>query len=311
MPKNPLAEIFGFPASDMSDVAKRHREMRLCPFHNSSGLTCTKNSAIDPMGVCTVYNGNEMAVTCPIRLRQDLLIVKDAADFFFPGKRAIPLTEVRLNDRYGKSAGNIDIVLVTLDDEGNVTDFGAVEVQAVYISGNVSKAFKKYMENPEQNYAMEWPARNYPKPDYLSSSRKRLAPQLIYKGGILHAWKKKSAVVVHSSFFRELPPLPEVDAADADIAWLIYDLVRDSTLGQYRLVRTAIRYTKFKDALDTITTPAPGTVEDFVNSLQQRVKKGKFMGQPPGSELPPLVEPSLTAFEEENSENEYNHDNGE
>ena len=33
---------------------------------------------------------------------------------------------------------------------------------------------------------MDWSSQhNYPNPDYLSSSRKRLAPQLIYKGGIL------------------------------------------------------------------------------------------------------------------------------
>ena len=35
---------------------------------------------------------------------------------------------------------------------------------------------------------------NYPRPDYLSSSRKRLAPQLIFKGGIFNTWKKKTAL---------------------------------------------------------------------------------------------------------------------
>jgi len=37
---------------------------------------------------------------------------------------------------------------------------------------------------------------NYPRPDYLSSSRKRLAPQLIFKGGIINAWGKKTAVAL-------------------------------------------------------------------------------------------------------------------
>lgn len=58
------------------------------------------------------------------------------------------------------------------------------------------------MKDPESNYAMQWPAKNYPKPDYLSSSRKRLAPQLIYKGGILNQWGKKMAVADHHELFK-------------------------------------------------------------------------------------------------------------
>jgi len=77
---------------------------------------------------------------------------------------------------------------------------------------------------------MEWPAKNYPKPDYLSSSRKRLAPQLIFKGGILHQWQKKMAVVVHRGFFDELPELETVNEEQAEIAWFVYDLKRDSEL---------------------------------------------------------------------------------
>src|SRR3990167_2156345 len=65
---------------------------------------------------------------------------------------------------------------------------------------------------------------NYPRPDYLSSSRKRLAPQLLFKGGILHSWKKKIAVALNKSFFATLPKLKQVSKSDADIAWLIYDL---------------------------------------------------------------------------------------
>lgn len=62
-------------------------------------------------------------------------------------------------------------------------DFGAIEVQAVYISGNVRKAFKEYMKDPVTTHTMSWPSKNYPTPDYLSSSRKRLVPQLIFDQG--------------------------------------------------------------------------------------------------------------------------------
>jgi hypothetical protein len=173
MPKNPLAEVFGYPVANMSQDAINHRQGRLCPFHNPSGLNCTKSSATDPLGVCSVFEGDRLVVTCPVRLRQDLVILADAARFFFPNEqRYVALTEARLKDRNGKSAGNIDIVLAALDEHQKVKDFGAIEVQAVYISGNVRKAFSQYMKDPSTTYAMEWPRKNYPSPDYLSSSRK-------------------------------------------------------------------------------------------------------------------------------------------
>ncbi len=300
MPKNPLAEVFGYPADNLSPEASRHRQGRLCPFHNSSGLNCTKNSATDPLGVCTVFDGDELAVTCPIRLRQDLLIVSDAARFFFSqAQRYLALTEVRLNDKYGKSAGNIDIVIAALNTEGELQDFGALEVQAVYISGNVSRAFKKYMKDPAINHALTWPAKNYPKPDYLSSSRKRLAPQLIYKGGILHAWKKKMAVAVHRAFFDTLPTMPEVASGEAEIAWLIYELVYSEILHRYQLKLDQTKYTRFSDALAVITTPQAGHITDFEKSLRERIRKGQVMGHPLPSEVTPDTEPLPDIFSDD------------
>jgi len=271
MPKNPLAEVFGYPVDNMTQDAINHRHGRLCPFHNSSGINCTKSSATDPIGVCSIFEGNKIVATCPVRFREDFQIVSDAADFFFPGSKYVALTEARLKDMYGKSAGNIDIVIASIDKNGEIMDFGAVEVQAVYITGNVRNVFEKYMENPKANYGMEWPAKNYPSPDYLSSSRKRLAPQLIYKGGILHKWGRKMAVVVDENFFDQLPELKEVDKEFADIAWMIYGFQRNK--GRYALKRKGIRYTHFEDALTTITTPNVGDVNNFLGYLKDRIVK--------------------------------------
>ena len=74
--------------------------------------------------------GDQTAITCPIRFRQNWIIADDAASFFFPaGSKWTSLTEVRLNDKNAKSAGNIDVVLAAYDEFGRVTDFGALEVQ--------------------------------------------------------------------------------------------------------------------------------------------------------------------------------------
>lgn len=188
MSNQPLAEVFGYPIDNQSPEATRHREKRLCPFNNKVP-NCTKDKASDPLGVCSVLEGNGVAITCPIRFREDWIIADDAAAFFFSSDaRWTSLVEVRINDKEGKSAGNIDVVLVSYDDRGKVIGFGSVEVQAVYISGNVRAPFEHFMQNPSAQLDMDWTGRpNYPRPDYLSSSRKRLAPQLLFKGGILHA----------------------------------------------------------------------------------------------------------------------------
>jgi hypothetical protein len=278
---NPLAEVFGYPVDNLSLAADRHRTYRLCPFNNKVP-NCTKDKANDPLGVCTISDGANLAITCPTRFRQDWLIAVDAAAFFFPpGSTWTSLTEVRLKDADGESAGNIDIVLVAYNDRGQVIDFGALEIQAVYISGNVRRPFEHYMEDPNSRTDMNWTGANSPRPDYLSSSRKRLAPQLIYKGGILKAWNKKIAVAIHSGFFATLPKFPtQQDSVGADMAWLVYDLVRNPLENFHQLTMAQTVYTEFEKALLRITTPQVGSIEKFIDHLQSKLDE-KLDGNPP------------------------------
>lgn len=262
MAGQPLAEVFGFPPDNLSSDAERYRENRLCPYNNKVP-SCTKDKAENPLGVCSVKSGVDAVITCPIRFRQDWLIAEDAAKFFFPaGTRWTSLTEIRLNDKHSESAGNIDLVLVAYDGAGRLTDFGALEVQAVYISGNVRRPFEYYMHDPASRYNMQWTGQV--RPDFLSSSRKRLAPQLIYKGGIINGWGKKLAVAIDRSFYATLPALTEVDQNIADMAFFVYDLQLDTAQKRYRLVRHKTLYTLFAPSLATITTPEAGPVEDFI-----------------------------------------------
>jgi Restriction endonuclease NotI len=129
---------------------------------------------------------------------------------------------------------------------------------------------------------MDWTSQHfYPHPDYLSSSRKRLAPQLIYKGGILHAWGRKQAVAVDSNFFRTLPVMEEVDQSEAEMAWLVYDLQLDQQLNRYRLVRSKTVYTRFDSALDKLTKAEPGDMQIFLEHLQERLDEKLESGSAP------------------------------
>lgn len=266
----PLGEIFGFPIDNKSDRAKRYRVNKLCPYNNIVS-NCTKNSIEFPLGVCSLNHKAKQVIICPIRFREDWTIVSDAANFIFEGKATwTHVGEVRLKDKHGKSAGNIDYVLVSYDDKGRVLDFGSLEVQAVYISGNLTGPFTAYLEN--QSAEFNWnQAFKYPKPDYLSSSRKRLIPQIIAKGSILKQWNKKQVVALQTSFFNTLPALPEFDKSESDFAFFLYDLVPDKRTKVLSLKLQRIVYTKFANALEQIAKFEAGSVGQFTEILQKKL----------------------------------------
>ena len=161
-PLQPLAEVFGHLIDDKSAKGIRYRSNRLCPFNNKVP-NCTKDKAKDPLGVCSIFHDSDPVITCPIRFREDWLITDDAASFFFKDTASwSSLTEVRLSDVHGKSAGNIDVVLVAYDEKSKICNFGALEVQAVYVSGNVREPFEYYMENPKIHAKMDWSSQPNP-----------------------------------------------------------------------------------------------------------------------------------------------------
>lgn len=267
-----MAEVFGFPISNEGGKAQRYRRLKLCPFGNVSP-NCTKDKAEAPLGVCSVFYNNDKVITCPVRFREDWLIVENAANFAFPSNAHwTALSEIKLKDLDGQSAGNIDYVVVRYDPITKIIlDFVSVEVQGVYISGNLRNAFENYINNPSPDF--EWRGKNYPHPDYLSSSRKRLIPQMLSKGGIFKAWGKKQCVVIQVSFYNTLPELPEVPIEQADIAWFLYDLKLDTDTNEYHLVLIRIVYTEFSEALNRVITPRVGRIEDFIGELQEKFEE--------------------------------------
>lgn len=262
--------MFGFPISNESSKALRYRKQKLCPYNNKVP-NCTKDKANNPLGVCCVMNKERPVITCPTRFREDWLIIESAAEFAFGTDASwTSLSEIKLVDKNGQSAGNIDFVLVQYNEKGQLIDFVSLEVQGVYISGNLRNPFEEYIKNPSKGF--EWPkGYNYPKPDYLSSSRKRLIPQMLYKGGIFHTWKKKQTAALQRSFFETLPNLPTTTKSKADIAWFLYDLEFSKKENKFNLVMTETVYTEFEPALLRVTTPEPGDVRNFINILQTRL----------------------------------------
>lgn len=281
--KQPLGEVFGFPIDNESERANRYRANKLCPYNNVVS-NCTKNSIESPLGVCSLYHKGKPVIICPIRFREDWTIVSDAANFIFDGKSTwTHIGEVRLRDKHGKPAGNIDHVLVSYDNRGRVVDFGSLEVQSVYISGNLTGPFTAYLDNPSPEFSWSQ-AFKHPKPDYLSSSRKRLIPQIIAKGTILKQWNKKQVVALQTNFYNTLPALPEFDKNESDFAFFLYDLVADKSISTLSLQLQRIVYTQFAHALEQIAQFEAGPIGLFTELLQKKLdskRKGRTISENP------------------------------
>lgn len=268
---HPLAEVFGFPTRNLNKEASLHRQNKLCPFNNTSEK-CTKSRVVNPLGVCSIYYQDTPTVICPVRFRENWRFCKDAAEFFFPEANHWSFVkEIRIKEKSGKSAGNIDVVVIAHDKNGKILDFGAIEVQAVYISGNIQKPFEYYMQDPVGRADFDWTAeKNYPRPDFLSSSRKRLVPQLAYKGKILRAWNKKLAVVIDRPFFDSLPDLPRARSKKGEICWLVYQLIGQRTM-KYTLELEDKVITGFNETINTLDTPEIGESDEFVKQLEEKL----------------------------------------
>lgn len=79
------------------------------------------------------------------------------------------------------------------------------------------------------------------------------------------------AVASDSTFFHTFPDLQEVQKEDANIAWLVYDLIPSSPDSHYTLRKTKTVYTRFPEVMKTRTWPTTGSVNDFLKALQAKI----------------------------------------
>ena len=159
-------------------------------------------------------------ITCPQRFSQGDLIPKWLAkvvgfqDVFLA--REVPFMR---SPTTGRAAGRIDLVL---SGDGSASKWFGLEIQAVYFSGTGMRADFELLRNddgplPPGPLAIR-------RPDWRSSSAKRLMPQLEIKAPTLGRWGTKLAVAVDLPFFKAIggaSAKPSHDLGDGDILWLV------------------------------------------------------------------------------------------
>jgi hypothetical protein len=272
MPVCSIAEVFGHPTGDLSAAAKEARRKKLCPFRDEK---CNKGSLKDPLGICTFGDGVRAGAVCPNRFLEGDRVFADAARVVFgDGARVVVAPEIRILEIPGsrrRKIGKVDFILGKLDRQGQVDDFAALEVQAVYFSGkSIKPAFHAYLKTGKV------PRGSERRLDYRSSAQKRLVPQLSLKVPVFRRWGKKFFVAVDGMFFESLPIAKTVETIEnSEVTWLVYPL--ESSGGQYTLGRPLVRFTLWEDVLAALREGKEPTPAEIMRELTEKRAQFKIV----------------------------------
>jgi hypothetical protein len=263
-----IAEVFGIAAEVSVDSAKAQRSRKHCPF---LGTQCTKPNKKNPLGICSITDGTEVCITCPIRFREGNTIYRRAADIVFgPDTEYLLLGEIPfLRSAKGKGAGvgRIDNILVQLRG-GRPVNWCALEVQAVYFSGKeIGSEWVQYMESgvvPESKGR---------RPDHRSSAMKRLLPQLEVKVPTLSRWGKRTVVIVDKPFMDWMPPFETVeDISNADVIWLSFEMKRMPG-GRFGLCFHKVKMATLEETRKGLVAGLPSTQQEFEAKIVKKLPK--------------------------------------
>ena len=206
-------------------------------------------------------------VVCPYRFDQYNLIPKWLAEIAGFDEvyiaREVPFMRAAIT---GREAGRIDLVLA---NNSEASDWYGLEVQAVYFSGaGMVPEFERIANDTQKRPPAPVGKR---RPDWRSSSAKRLMPQLEVKVPTLRRWGKKLAVAVDMPFFNAIGGIsdqPSHDLNEGDIIWLVPRLDRHQ-----RLVRHHWEVLSLEDSSLKLLAAEPVRREDFENDLRRKLER--------------------------------------
>ena len=237
--KAPRRRIYAGHALGQSDD-----QLPPCPFQ-ANKPPCSKKG-----GVCSIQRYTEKAnnrlgdpvgesvITCPNRFEEKSLVNKWLAEVAgFPIHESQVASEVPFmrSTETDKPAGKIDMIVAHV--QGERLSWHGLEIQAVYFSGTgMSSEFEALLNDHNESPPFPSAIR---RPDWRSSSAKRLMPQLEIKAPTIRRWGAKLAVGVDRPFFDAIGGAskePSHDVNEGDIIWLVTRLERTTNNG-LRLVR--------------------------------------------------------------------------
>lgn len=293
-----ISEFFGYRSTDSTMTAKKAAASKKCPF---IGSFCTKILARtkDYSGVCTIRQktpGSPDVICCPIRLyAEDYKMLREIAKIAFSidlnlyaGRVAVEKAkkergaiavfgkgwggELRLPQRKGVGSYFVDWVLARLDEQGELAEFTAIEVQTIDTTGNYQTAREKLLNKRElvsDTVGLNW-----------ENVSKRIIPQLIYKGQVLQREDLCKTglffVAPHPVYERVLErlggkeKLPKFPSQPASIHFISYDkddsvFVEDSNITRLHIVEEhCTTVYKVQEAFSSLNLPEGNVYRDAI-----------------------------------------------
>lgn len=255
-----IAEFFGYAASDKSESALKIAARKNCPF---LGSFCVKTLARDRVisGVCAIRQktaGLPNVICCPIRLyAEDYKMLRQiAAKAFnanlnlYAGRVAVEKAkmekgaiavfgkgwggELRLPQRKGMGSYFVDWVLARLDENGELAELTAIEVQTIDTTGSYGQAQQILSETREvvsDTVGLNW-----------ENVSKRIIPQIIYKGQVLQRedlCRNGLFLVCPKPVYQRIldrlggtEKLPKFPSQPASINFIAYDAISEQKDGE-------------------------------------------------------------------------------
>ena len=283
-PRYGIAEWYGQSFRDL-DPTQRQTLARIardgtaeappCPFQHQQ--SCSKKG-----GVCSLQRVQWAApdrmgmsvgprvVTCPHRFNEAGMMVHWLAEIvgFDPATtqiaREVPFMQAVANPE--RAAGRIDLVLAQTAGDG--LDWYGLEIQAVYFSGpGMGSEFIRLSQDAQAQPPFPDHVR---RPDWRSSSAKRLMPQLQVKVPTLRRWGKKLAVAVDRAFFDALggpSANPVRDLDEGEVLWLVPAIDADG-----RLTRGHWEMLSLDESSRKLLSAETVRRVDFEQALQSRLQ---------------------------------------
>lgn len=254
-------------------------EPPVCPFQPNHP-PCSKKG-----GVCSIQQYAEdddhrlgqpidkPVVTCPRRFEEESLILRwlaEVADFPIQETQVAGEVPFMRSTETGKPAGKIDMIVA--HKQGENVKWHGLEIQAVYFSGKgMTSEFEALRDDTHEPPPYPSEVR---RPDWRSSSAKRLMPQLEIKAPTLRRWGAKLAVAVDRPFFNAVggtSDQPSQDLNEGDIIWLVTSLER-SAAGTCQLARNHWEVLTLEDSNKRLQAADTVSREHFESALVSRLR---------------------------------------
>ncbi len=184
----------------------------------------------------------------------------------FPDVYLAPEVPFMRSPATSKAAGRVDLVIAR---DGDASSWFGLEIQAVYFSGSGMQAdFELLRDNTDETPPEPTALR---RPDWRSSSAKRLMPQLQLKGPTLRRWGTKLAVAVDRPFFDAIggpSKAPSQDLDDGDIVWLVPRVAEN-----YRLVEDHWEVLALEESSDKLLSAETIKRQEFEDALRAKLQR--------------------------------------